>query len=1385
MLRNIGKYEIVAELGQGAMGIVYKARDPLIGRMVALKTITSGLSGKPELLERFYQEARSAGALQHPNIVTIFELGKEGDTPFIAMEFLEGDSLEKIVARRDQLPLSKKIGFMSQICSALDYAHKHGVIHRDIKPGNIMLTKDGTVKVVDFGIARLVDTSKTQTGLMIGTPAYMSPQLLRGERADAQADIWALGVMLYELVAYQRPFLGDNPAALMWAIISQQPKPLREVAPGCPAELEEAVGKMLEKESALRLQTMEDVLLELDPLHKRLQKDRLGELVAQSQQLIQSNDLQRAQSLLREALHLDSSNVEAKTLLDRVGAEIRRVQTEARAKEQVAKAQALFDAGRLEEAKVEADVAVRIDTKYEPARDLAARVKASIERIKTIQEKLQGAKLRIAEGGIAEADQLLDDVLALDNANQQAQSLRRQIREETARREKRRKITEGLQQGRALWSQQKHLQAVEILTALQKEFPGEAEISELLITVRHDQAEQEKQELLAEARNLLAAQRYNDALASLESLRNAYPGDAAVRHLIALIQQEQQTNAKRQRFESELSALRTKVSESRWDEALRRGEQLLKEFPQEFELLELVKFVSGEMQRAEQKRAQDERLKQVQALFDAGSFAQAVKAAEKAVSEAPGNVELKILLEKAQASQKEKEKRESLEKRIREIKGRINRDELTDAIDLARQTVMTLGPDTDVTQLLHAAEMELTQREKKKEQDKKFEAAKTLVGAGNFAEATRVLDQAMATQILDAADPRVQQALRDIRETQEKQKREREAEQQRQRELAQEQERKKKEAADKKAAAAAAEKKAAADRKAAAKKPAPAAPVGKEDKSGVGPSAPAAPAADWPSGSGTPAHDYVYQSATMIQGVPSAPSELLPMEAASATMIASGATAPAIERPVEKPSAAVSQPGKGKAAVAETAVEAPPKPKKKPAEPALSQVRVEPIGPAPAKVAAPGWKQPIPLAIGGVVLAGVLGITIYKISQPSTPVPSSTATTSAPTTSLPANNAPAVAPVAPAPQPPVESAAQKLQDQQQALVDQAAKEFAASNYDQAQQTLGRALRLNGPLDDKIQKLESQYKSAASDVQARKVLQQETQLWNQATDAFNRGDMNAAKSEFQQIARLTAGAHKDDANEYLTTKIPARIAENQKFAEAQQLSGQTNDLSSLQKAVDDLNQVIATDPSRQDARTLFSSVSANLTSLKTQQAQKTQFNALVSQYNAAIVAKDVQKLQGLQGDFRTLAGSGGPVAGDARNYAETIIPDAIRRAAPAAAPKPSLQGVSLNATILGSHQDYNGLVNQKIPQPSAYLDLPFNIENSAVPADVAAKGQPGSSVTLRFTVDEHGKVESGATQAGDATLGSAIIAAAKHNWQFTAPKIKGKSVKSIVVVTVKF
>lgn len=263
-MQQIGRYEILEEIGRGAMGVVYKARDPLIGRPVAVKTITATVAESADLLERFYREARAAGGLQHPNIVTIYEMAESGGAPFIAMEYLEGESLEKIIARKPPMPLATKIGYVVQACRALEYAHRRGVVHRDIKPANIMVTADGIVKVVDFGIARLADTSKTQTGSLLGTLAYMSPEQLRGEHADARCDVWALGVVFFELIAYQRPFTGENHAALLLGILQSEPRPIRQFAPDCPIAVERVLSRALLKDDKARYFTMKALLADLE-----------------------------------------------------------------------------------------------------------------------------------------------------------------------------------------------------------------------------------------------------------------------------------------------------------------------------------------------------------------------------------------------------------------------------------------------------------------------------------------------------------------------------------------------------------------------------------------------------------------------------------------------------------------------------------------------------------------------------------------------------------------------------------------------------------------------------------------------------------------------------------------------------------------------------------------------------------------------------------------------------------------------------------------------------------------------------------------------------------------------------------------------------------------
>ena len=276
-MKQLGRYEILDELGRGAMGVVFKARDPLIGRLIALKTITTFAAEDPGMVERFWREAKAAGALQHANIVTIHDVGEADGVPFIAMEYLEGESLAGLISRGAPLSLTEKVGYLVQTCRALQYAHRRSVIHRDIKPANIVLTEEGVIKVVDFGIARVSDAPNTHTGTLLGTLGYMSPQQIRGKRADGLSDIWSVGVVLYELLTGRRPFKGGNQADLMRSIVQDEPAALSDVLGGCPYQLVTISRRALAKNEANRYQSMEQLLLDLKSAWASMHLNTSGE----------------------------------------------------------------------------------------------------------------------------------------------------------------------------------------------------------------------------------------------------------------------------------------------------------------------------------------------------------------------------------------------------------------------------------------------------------------------------------------------------------------------------------------------------------------------------------------------------------------------------------------------------------------------------------------------------------------------------------------------------------------------------------------------------------------------------------------------------------------------------------------------------------------------------------------------------------------------------------------------------------------------------------------------------------------------------------------------------------------------------------------------------
>ena len=267
---TIGRYRIIEKVGQGGMGVVYRAHDTLLERVVALKIISASIEDNPELRERFFREARAAGQLSHRNIITIHDLGEHEGQPFLSMEFLTGEDLQHRLARQEPMSLRRKLEVASEICDGLSFAHRRGLVHRDVKPANIFITDDGVVKLLDFGLARMVTSELTRSNMMMGTLNYMSPEQVRGERTDHRADIFSFGVVLYEMLSGRKAFQGDSFATTLYKILQDVPEPLNNIDSTLPSELVWLVEKALAKARDERYQELTDAGRDLAVIRQHL-----------------------------------------------------------------------------------------------------------------------------------------------------------------------------------------------------------------------------------------------------------------------------------------------------------------------------------------------------------------------------------------------------------------------------------------------------------------------------------------------------------------------------------------------------------------------------------------------------------------------------------------------------------------------------------------------------------------------------------------------------------------------------------------------------------------------------------------------------------------------------------------------------------------------------------------------------------------------------------------------------------------------------------------------------------------------------------------------------------------------------------------------------------
>jgi hypothetical protein len=556
----IDRYEVIDRLGHGGMGIVYRALDPRIGRTVAIKLLRISDEG---LRDRFLQEARAAGNLTHRNIVTIYDCGEHEGQPFIVMEFVEGVTLAEQIRSNLPLSLSRKLELVEELAGALDYAHNKGVVHRDVKPANIMLDRDGVLKILDFGIARFGDSGLTQVGTMMGTPNYMSPEQIDGRPVDRRSDIFAVGLLFYELLAYRQAFPGETAPVVMHAIMLKAPAPLEELCHGLDPAIVATINRAIEKDPAKRYQTLAAMAGDIAKIRRRVGTRRGWA------------DDESTVAILTPPPHTPPGRRTSRLGTGREALEKRRAE---RIESYLQTAQSAFSNGDYATALDACEQATMLDADEPRVADLLEQAREALDK-QRIGECLDSARECLDRQDLEAASQFVERALELDPAFTDARELQASIDELKRRREQQQKkqqeIQAALVRARANLSSGHLESAIRVASEILVDEPTNAEAHELThqaLVALDDRRRQESwnraaHAAVAEQKREFAAGRCREAVEALE--RFVPPHEAVTAALgemraeLAAMERRAQEEAER-RIREEVEAAQRQRAQQRW-----------------------------------------------------------------------------------------------------------------------------------------------------------------------------------------------------------------------------------------------------------------------------------------------------------------------------------------------------------------------------------------------------------------------------------------------------------------------------------------------------------------------------------------------------------------------------------------------------------------------------------------------------------------------------------------------------------------------------------------------------------------------------------------------------------------------------------------------------
>ena len=748
-IKRIGKYEVIDLLGRGGMGLVYRAFDRQLNREVAIKTVTEGFTRDQEMLQRFYREAAKTGALKHPNIVIVYDLGEQDGFPYIVMEYLSGEPLDRLIQSGKSQTLAFKLQIVEQVCYALGYAHRNDVIHRDVKPANVIVQPDGGVKLLDFGIARQekTDGHLTRTGHVIGTLQYMAPERLKNATFDGRSDIFSVGVMMFQLLTGQLPFSGDY--SIVQKILTEKHPPLSQFLEKYPPALDAIVDRAMAKSPDDRYSTADEMAAEISSVCHDLKKDQVAEWIQRAERLVQEEQFTTARDVLLQLLKVDSQHTGARQLIAQVQHNLTLRQRAEQIRQLRAQAEHATSDKRYEESIEYLQQACGLDPTSVELAELLESVRQKKRRRELIDGYLREADVARDRGDLGAAEVVIAKALEVDREDSRVRAahvtLARLI-EETARQTKAKML---LENARKEIGARHFTAAMDVLAEAERVDPSNPELITLQAAAKSGREQEQRRRILEQLQNEVSVASTVEELTRVARLVDQalerIPAEPTLIKLKSHLGRQLREEEIRRRVDQ--LALRCRVLlETSPEEALKLVREALHDAPSNERLLSLQSTIVGHISARTQEQSRAQYLTRAHDALSNGRYTEALRILEACQKEGISSPEIVELMDFARQEADRGMKSSQIQALLRKAQALMARGAYSDVVDLLTPIKEEQGA-ASLLFLLEDARNRMQSQQR--EISAALQAAEALTNQEQYAEGIRFLES-QAPEVLQS-----------------------------------------------------------------------------------------------------------------------------------------------------------------------------------------------------------------------------------------------------------------------------------------------------------------------------------------------------------------------------------------------------------------------------------------------------------------------------------------------------------------------------------------------------------------------------------------------------------------------------------------------------------